>query len=96
MTCPHCGSEVKQDPWKLLASAHAAECESCGIRLRAVFNERSTFIALAAGTAECFAALLVANAAGYQRISEAVASVAGVLAVAICGYRYGVCLKVAA
>ena len=93
MRCPHCGSAVEQDPWKLLAS-ETAKCESCGTRYKAVFSERSPFIALAVGAVVWFVAFLLVNAAGYREISEAVASAVAVMGVAVCGYRYALSLKV--
>jgi hypothetical protein len=93
-TCPHCRAAVKQDPWKLLASAPAT-CENCGTRYKAVFSERSTFIALVVGAAVWFVAFLLVNAAGYREISEAVASAVAILGVAVCSYRYAVSFEVA-
>ena len=68
-------------------------CESCGATLKATFNERSTFIALATGGAVWFVAFVITNAVGYPQISAAVASAAGIVGVAVSGYRYAICLK---
>lgn len=85
---------MEGDPWKLLASAPAT-CEICGTRYKAVFSERSTFVALAVGAAAWFVVFLLVNAAGYRGISEAVASAVAVVGVAVFGYRYALALKVA-
>ena len=78
LACPRCRSEVRHDPWKLIASTQTTVCESCGAALKATFDERSTFIALATGGVVWFAAFVTTNAAGYPEVSEAAASVADV------------------
>lgn len=89
--CPHCKFATAQRPWTLLGR-ESTVCANCGDRYKAVFNERSTLMAIATGIAGGVAAFLLANGVGYPGAAEVVACIAGVLCVVAFGYRYALCL----
>lgn len=89
LKCPKCQVRVAtQGLLTLFTKRQVINCESCGGKLVAIFNERMLAHAILSAGVGWFVGLVVTYGVGYPGAATSVAGLVGILVAAISSYKY--------